>query len=197
MVVVSALTTAAWADPAPTAPPAGEGPASSEPATPAVPAAMAAPHKFAGEKTVFYMSGNVSDSPFFTVGTTFAPGVSIAIGGSYKYDGNGIANAAGMATTTKSQFEGLIYGAYYFYNKFPVGIAAEAAVISNLTGPGDALDVITIQPGVVMYYAPFPVPLVIGTALDVQINMFRGDLSALKPQVATVTPGLRLIYVFP
>ncbi|HEX4422027.1 MAG TPA: hypothetical protein VH165_29145 [Kofleriaceae bacterium] len=181
LLLVAVMSTAAWADEPAAAPEA-----------PAAAPAVHPMHTFTGEKTVFYMSGSASDSPFFTVGTTFAPGISIAIGGSFKYDGNGLPDATGKPTTDKVSFQGLIYGAYYIYNKFPVGIAAEAALISPLSP--SAFDVVTIQPGLVMYYAPFAAPLVIGSALDLQINVFKGDI---KPQVSTVTPGLRLIYVFP
>jgi hypothetical protein len=187
LLIVSAMSTAAWAD---------DPPAGGEPAAPAAPpphAAMAS-HKFTGDEVSYYITGGVADNAMFSVGVTLPNGFTFAIGGAYEYNGAGLPGPAGP-TTDKNSFQGLIYGAYYFYNKFPVGIAAEAAVVTPLTP--HAADVVTIQPGLALYYAPFAAPVVIGTALDLQINLFRDDLSALKQQVKTVTPGVRLVYVFP
>jgi len=186
LLLVAVMTTTAWAQ---------DPPAAAEPAAVSPPPPAAEPMKFAGARTSYFITGSVSDSPFITAGATFAPGVSLAVGLNFHYDGNGLPGPTGAPTSDKFAVQGLIYGAYYFYNKFPVGVAAEAALVAPLSP--QQFDVLTIQPGVVIYYAPFPVPLVVGTALDVQINVFRGDLSALKPQVSTLTPGLRLIYVFP
>ena len=185
LLLVAVMTTTAWAQ---------DPPAAAEPAA-APAAAPAEPPKFAGGRTVYFLAGSVSDSPFLFVGSTFAPGVTLAVGANFHYDGNGLPGPTGMPTSDKLEVQGLLYGAYYVYNKFPVGVAVETSVIAPLSP--QQFDVLTFRPGVAIYYAPFPVPLVVGTALDVQINVFRGDLSALKPQVSTLTPGLRLIYVFP
>jgi hypothetical protein len=161
---------------------------------PAAPPAAPAPRKFAGARTSYYLSGSVSDSPFWTVGTTRAPGYSIAAGVSFTYDRNGLPIAGGtMRSTDKLSAQGLIYGSYYIYNKFPVGIAAEVAVIAPLA-PKAFDPAFAIRPGLVIYYAPFPVPLVFGTALDLSITMPKGDA---KASVAALTPGLRIIYVLP
>lgn len=186
LLLVAVMTTTAWAQDPPTA---------GEPAAAVPPPAPAEPMKFAGAKTVYFLAGSVSDSPFLFVGATFAPGVTLAVGANIHYDGNGLPGPTGAPTSDKLAVQGLLYGAYYLYNKFPVGVAAETSLIAPLSP--QQFDVLTIEPGVAIYYAPFPVPLVVGAALDVQINIFRGDLSALKPQVSTLTPGLRLIYVFP
>jgi hypothetical protein len=193
LLLVTAMTTAARADDPPAA---GEPMAPTEAPAPAHAAAAAAMagHKFTGDKTSYYIAGNVSDSPFFNVGLTLASGWSFAIGGSLEYNGNGLPGPTGAPSSDKIAFDGLLYGAYYFYNKFPVGIAGEVAAISPINP--NTLKQFTIQPGLVMYYAPFPVPLVIGTALDVQVTFFR-DIPGAKSIVNTLTPGVRLIYVIP
>ena len=49
-----------------------------------------------------------------------------------------------------------------------------------------------IQPGIGVFYAPFPAPIVLGSALDLAITVPKTGSAT----VATVTPGLRIIYVF-
>jgi hypothetical protein len=195
-VLVSVFAATARADD----PPAAPAPASTEtsspmeapaPAAPAVPA----PRKFAGARTSYYMSGSVSNSPFWTVGTTRAPGYSLAAGLSFNYDGNGLAIPGSTTRSTdKLSVQALIYGSYYIYNRFPVGIAAEVALVSPLS-PTAFDPAVVIQPGMVIYYAPFPAPVVIGGALSMSINVPKAD--GAKVSVQTLTPGLRIIYVFP
>jgi hypothetical protein len=192
-VLVSVMAATAQADdpPAASEPAATEAPAPAMTPTPTP--APAAPRKFAGAKTSFYMSGSVSDSPFWTVGVTMPPGFSLAVGLNFNYDGNGLA-IPGMTTrsTDKLSLQGLVYGSYYIYNKFPVGIAVETAVITPLR-PSAFDPAVAIRPGMVIYYAPFPVPLVLGSALDLSIAIPKG---AGKASVTTLTPGMRIIYVF-
>ena len=153
-----------------------------------------ASHKFTGDETSYYITGGVADNAMLSVGITFANGLTFAIGGAFDYQSNGLVQANGTLATDKTQFEGLLYGAYYFYNKFPVGVAVELALDAPVAPHYDRL---TVQPGLAMYYAPFAAPIVIGTALDFQINVFRDDLKPLGTQIKTVTPGVRLVYVFP
>jgi phosphoglycerol transferase MdoB-like AlkP superfamily enzyme len=82
-------------------------------------------------------------------------------------------------------------GAYYFVNKFPVGIAVEAAVVEPLS-PTAGSPATVIQPGIGVYYAPFPAPIVLGSGLDLQIVIPKGGSTTVQ----TVTPGLRIVYVF-
>jgi len=120
------------------------------------------------------------------------PGISLAVGLNLNYDRNGLAiPGTTMRSTDKFAFSGLLYGSYYFYNKFPVGIAAEAAVVAPLA-PSAFEPAVAIRPGMVIYYAPFPVPLVLGAALDLSITLPKGSA---KASVSTLTPGLRIIYV--
>lgn len=151
-----------------------------------------AEHKFTGDKQSFYISGTVADSPFWTIGTTFPSGVVVAVGLDLNYDGNGLPIPGSTTRATdKFAFNGILYGAYYFYNKFPVGILAEAALVAPLS-PKQFDPFFIVQPGIGFYYAPFPVPLVLGTALDLSITKPKtGSVS-----VSTVTPGVRIIYVF-
>jgi hypothetical protein len=181
LLIVTAMSTAAWADD----PPAGGAPAPEH-------AAMAS-HKFTGDATSYYITGNVSDNPFLSVGVTFPNGFTFAVGGALDYYSNGIP-VNGVPGPDKTSFQGLLYGAYYFYNKFPVGVAAELALVAPFS---PKFDVFTVQPGLAVYYAPFAAPIVIGTGLDFQINSFRDVLKPLGTEVKTITPGVRLVYVFP
>lgn len=147
-------------------------------------------HRFTGDKTAYFISGGVADSAFWTIGTTLPQGVTLSVGLNIDYNGNGLPGPTGMPTTDKFGFTGLVYGAYYFYNKFPVGIAAEAAIIAPLS-PG-AFDFTVIQPGIGVFYAPFPAPIVLGSGLDLAITIPKNGSTTVK----TVTPGLRIVYVF-
>jgi hypothetical protein len=158
---------------------------------PAAPAqAAAAEHRFTGDKAAYFISGGVGDGAFWTLGTTLPQGVTLSVGLNVDYNSDGLPNAMGMATGDKFAFSGLVYGAYYFYNKFPVGIAAEAAIIAPLS-PG-AFDVVVVQPGIGVFYAPFPAPIVLGSGLDLAITIPKNGGTTVK----TVTPGLRIVYVF-
>lgn len=185
LLIVTAMSTAAWADDAP----AGGAPA---PAAPPEHAMMAS-HKFTGDAVSYYINGTVADSPLLSVGLTLPNGFTFAIGGALDYSSKGLL-VNGTPTADKTSFEGLLYGAYYFYNKFPVGIAAEVALVAPLA---PNFNVFTVQPGLAIYYAPFAAPIVVGAALDFQINAFRGDLAPLGTEIKTLTPGLRIVYVFP
>jgi hypothetical protein len=159
---------------------------------PAAPAAAPAERKFTGDKQGFFMSGGVADGAFWALGTTFPNGLAVSAGVDINYDGAGLPiPGSTMRSTDKFSFQALLYGAYYIVNKFPVGIAIEAAVIAPLS-PG-AFDFTVIQPGIGVFYAPFPVPLVLSSALDLAITIPKDGSATVR----TVTPGVRLIYVFP
>jgi len=172
--VLSAMAGTAWAQEAP-----------------AAPAPAAAPAKFLGEKQGYFISGGVGDNAFWGLGTTLPSGFALSVGLNVDYNGDGLPGANGMPTSDKFGFTGLIYGAYYFYNKFPVGLALEAAVIAPLSP--SAFDFTIIQPGLGVFYAPFPVPIALSSALDLAITIPKNGGTTVR----TVTPGLRLIYLFP
>jgi hypothetical protein len=165
------------------------GTASAEDAAPSGGAApMAAPRKFTGDQQAFFISGGVADSTTWSIGTTLPAGVTISIGLDINYNGNGLP----MRTDGKKfAFSGVLYGAYYIVNKFPIGIAIEAALVEPLA-PDEGSPVRVIQPGIGVFYAPFPAPIVLGSALDLQIVMPKGGSTTVQ----TVTPGLRIVYVF-
>src|SRR5215470_5628737 len=177
--VLGALGGAASADP-----PAG-GAAAPEPSPPAE-------RKFTPDKPAYFISGSVSDSPFLTVGVTLPAGVTISVGANLEYNGNGL--TVPRSTTPSSDklaFSGLIYGAYYIYNKFPVGAVIEAAVIEPLS-PTAGSPATVIQPGLGVYYAPFPAPIVFGSGLNLAIAIPKSGSAS----VTTVTPGLRIAWIF-
>jgi len=153
-------------------------------------APMAAPRKFTGDQQAFFISGGVGDNAFWTIGTTLPVGVTISVGLDFKYASDGLMPPT---VTDKVAFNGVLYGAYYIYNKFPVGIAVEAAVIEPLApSPPNGAPAPIIQPGIGILYAPFPAPIVLGSGLDLQISFIKGGGTVVN----TVTPGLRIVYVF-
>lgn len=158
---------------------------------PAEPAPAAAPAKFTGEKQGYFISGGVGDNAFWGLGTTLPSGLAFSLGVNIDYDGDGLPGPDGMPSSDKFGFTGLLYGAYYFYNKFPVGLALEAAVIAPLSP--SAFDFTIIQPGLGVFYAPFPVPIALSSALDLAITIPKNGSASVR----TVTPGLRIIYLFP
>lgn len=164
------------------------------PAGGAAPAPMAAPRKFTGDQQAFFISGGVADSTTWSVGTTLPAGVTISVGLNINYDGNGL-GVPGSTTRSSDKFalSGVLYGAYYIVNKFPFGIAVEAALVEPIS-PSVGNPATVIQPGIGIFYAPFPAPIVLGSGLDLQIVLPKAD--GAKPTVQTVTPGLRIIYVF-
>lgn len=170
--VLGGMAGTAWADDA--APSGGAAP-------------MAAPRKFTGDQQAYFISGGVGDSNFWTIGTTLPAGVTISVGLDFTYNSNGLA----MGSTDKVAFSGVLYGAYYLYNKFPVGIAAEAALVEPIS-PTAGSPATTVVPGLAILYAPFPAPIVLGSALDVNISFVKGGGTIVQ----TVTPGLRIVYVF-
>jgi len=157
-------------------------------------APMAMPRKFTGDQQAFFVAGGVADSTTWTIGTTLPAGVTISVGLNINYDGNGLAvPGTMMRSSDKFAFAGVLYGAYYLVNKFPIGIAIEAAVVEPLS-PTVGSPATVIQPGIGLFYAPFPAPIVLGSGLDLQIVIPKAD--GAKPSIQTVTPGLRIAYVF-
>jgi hypothetical protein len=173
--VLGGMAGTAWADDA--APSGGAPP-------------MAAPRKFTGDQPAFFITGGVADSQTWTIGATLPQGFTVAVGLNLTYSSNG--NLPMQADTSKKfAFSGVLYGAYYLVNKFPIGIALEAALVEPLQ-PDEGSPVRVIQPGIGLVYAPFPAPIVLGTGLDLQIVMPKGGGTIVQ----TVTPGLRITYVF-
>jgi hypothetical protein len=151
-----------------------------------------AERKFTPDKPALFISGGVSDSPFWTVGVTFPAGVTVSVGADLVYNGNGLtAPGSTTASSDKLAFSGLLYGAYYIYNKFPIGVVVEASLIEPLA-PTAGSPAIAIQPGIGVYYAPFPAPIVFGSGLNLAITNPKGGSTV----VSTVTPGLRIAWIF-
>ena len=163
------------------------------PAGGAAPAPMAAPRKFTGDQQAFFISGGVADSTTWSLGTTLPAGVTISVGLDINYNGNGLPGPTGTPGSDKFALSGVLYGAYYIVNRFPIGIAIEAALVEPLS-PTVGSPATVIQPGIGIFYAPFPAPIVLGSGLDLQIVLPKAD--GAKPIIQTVTPGLRIVYVF-
>ncbi len=180
--VLGSVGGTAWAD----------DPAPSGGAAPAAPMAM--PRKFTGDQEpAFFISGGVADSTTWSLGATFPAGFTVSIGLNINYNGNGLPGPTGTPSSDKFAFSGVLYGAYYIVNKFPIGIAVEAALVEPLA-PTAGSPATVVQPGIGIFYAPFPAPIVLGSGLDLQIVFPKAD--GAKPTVQTVTPGLRIVYVF-
>lgn len=172
-----------------------EDPAPSGGAAPAPAAPMAMPRRFTPDQPAFFISGGVADSTTWSLGVTLPAGVTLSVGLNINYDGNGLPAPTPMNPlargSDKFAFSGVLYGAYYFINKFPIGVAAEAAIVEPLS-PTAGSPATVIQPGIGVFYAPFPAPIVLGSGLDLQIVIPKGGSTTVQ----TVTPGLRIVYVF-
>jgi hypothetical protein len=177
LVLVSGLAATAYAEDAPAPAPA--------------PAMAPASHPLVGPALSYYTSVGVASSPTWGFGVSFGPGITLELGAQFLYNGNGLASSATTGIdSNKFAFRSFLYGAYYFYNKFPVAIGVEAAVETGFAPK--AFDTVTFAPGIAFVYAPFNAPILLGTGIDIQITSIDGAKSVIQ----SVEPGLRITYAF-
>jgi len=136
-------------------------------------------------------------------GISGGPGFSVGIGIGFTYFSN--APLAAVGDNTKFAVNGVIFGAYYVYNKFPFAMGPELAITTELAGPGDSapapgvtvtggvFNPITILPGWQFLYAPFNAPVLFGTAIDLAIVIPKSGGTTI---VTTLEPELRIVYAF-
>jgi hypothetical protein len=187
-VLVSTLAVAQDQQPAGSeateAPPSGAAPTGAPPAGPA----GEAPPLIGGFRPGIIAS--VSDLPFVAPGLQLDGGYFVSLGLGATYDGNGLAGPAGP---TDKKFGGniVLYAAKMVKNTFPFAHGPE--VLASLPfGATSFLDVVVVQPGYGMYYAPFNAPILIGTGFGVRTTFIKGA----KPRMDLTTNGVRFLFGF-
>jgi hypothetical protein len=114
----------------------------------------------------------------------FAGGVT------FKYDGNGLTDAAGARTADKVSASSLISVAYLAYNRYPVGFGP-ALAYSTSFAPGSVFDRQLVSASMAFYFAPFPAPLTIITLLSTRLVLARGR----DPVFDLITPSVLVGYL--
>ncbi len=130
----------------------------------------------------------VSDSPALIGGVGFDGGLFLGAGFSLDFNPN-VANDGEESASVHTSL--ILYGFYAVHNEAPVALGPELLLHANLT-PGDVLSPFVIQPGFAFYVAPFDAPVLIGSALSLQIVTQRGE----DPAIKTLSPALRFGWVF-
>ena len=174
--------------PAQSATPAGTGAQPSAPALPAgAPGAAAAvpgPRPlFAGVHLGAYAL--VTDLPAVLFGVT-AGSLVLAAGFQVKYDGNGLMNPATNVRSSEHVSAGVITSvSYMFYNTYPVAFGPVATYTMTLA-PGSVFDTQIVTGGAEFFFAPFPVPMVVGANLLMRMTLVANQ----KAVVDAFTPAL-------
>jgi len=134
-----------------------------------------------------FLVGAVSQNPYFFGGLALNGGVIVALGVGLSYDGS-------LATNKTSVFA-VVHAEYMAKNAANYAFGPELTVI--LPFAPTALSSLTFAPGFAFWYAPFSAPVLIGAALDVNFVYTKAtDTTSGSLAFSTVTPGLRLAYVF-
>lgn len=186
LALVGATASAARAQTAP--PPPDATPAAGEP--PAAPMPPSS-HPLVGPAIGYFTAAAVGAdaNPTWQFGIS-GKNFSFGIGLNIEYNGNGLNTSAAGVDSNKFAFTPSIFGAYYVYNKFPVAIGPELAVVADLAP--NSFTTTVIVPGIQFLYAPFNAPVLVGTALDLNIIMIKDA----KTIVQTAQPQLRVTYAF-
>ena len=135
--------------------------------------------------------GTVSTAPNLAAFITLDPGIILAAGVGFTYDGNGIGSTATAASSDKVGFNFLLHFEYFVINTKAISLGPELTFFTNVA-PGDAFSQIQLSPGLAFWYIPWQSPIAIGAAWQVAMNFNKGA----DPVIALQTPGLRLAYLF-
>ena len=159
-------------------------------------APQAAPKLITGGK--FALIGGVSTEPLVLFGFTPADDILIGVGGLLSVDFNGFRDPATGAVSEDNVSLGVALAAQWMmYNVAPFAFGPELIVaairtpLDNLTA--DAFGVLSIQPGLGLWVAPFPAPLLLGAYASAQFNI----IFKAKSTIDLLNGGVRLAYVFP
>lgn len=147
----------------------------------AAPAPAAPAHLIGGTSPVIV--GGVSDSPFVLGGVALDGGIIVGAGVSFGYDG--------AAANDKTSFSLIVHGAYMLKNIANFAVGPELLVAMPFAP--SAASTLTFTPGIALWYAPFSVPILFGSAIDLDITYVK-DGGNVK--VGLRTPGLRIGYAF-
>jgi len=103
----------------------------------------------------------------------------------------------GMSPPSSTSFNLVFSAAYMLHNKFPFAMGPEFDWVPFLSLPGDstAFKFHVLQLGWAFWYAPFPIPAVVGTGvfLEIDINAIPADTVIT---ITTPTPGVRVVFGF-
>jgi hypothetical protein len=108
--------------------------------------------------------------------------VLLGVGLRLVYDGN--------LATNQTNANLVLVGAYMIHNRFPFAMGPEVNYVTQLAP--SAFDTNELRVGWALWYAPWNIPAVIGTAVFADIQL-ASDRSAI---VATLTPAVRVVFGF-
>jgi len=137
--------------------------------------------------------GGVNDSPFLLGAITPIDHMLVGGGLSFDYSGYGQKDAAGNALNDKVASNLSFAIQYMVLDKSPFAMGPEIFLVGSLA-PGKAFDYLLVRPGWGFWYMPWNAPIAIGSALAVEITV--PTQSGQKANIRSLTPGLRLGYIF-
>jgi hypothetical protein len=127
--------------------------------------------------------GGVSDSPYALFGVGLDGGIVVGAGVRFGYDGT--------ANSDKASFGALFHGAYMLKNTPNFAVGPELAIEMPFA-PSPA-STVKFTPGIALWYAPFSVPILFGTAIALDIVYVKNGGNVV---VELRTPGLRIGFAF-
>ena len=105
----------------------------------------------------------------------------------------------GRLPTDNTTFGFILNAEYFVYNKNRIAVGPELSFVANITGPGgaSAFDTMAFVPGLVFWYTPFEkVPVAIGASWDIRFNFSKGVTGSRDVVIDTLSPALRLAWIF-
>jgi hypothetical protein len=124
---------------------------------------------FGGDSPVAFLAGN-TNAILWGAGLIFA------------YDGN--------AMTDKTHANLVLSLGYMVHNQFPFAMGPEVDWIPSLAP--SAFDTNSVRAGWALWYAPWNIPAVVGTAVFVNFDIASGKSAV----VTSVTPAVRIVFGF-
>jgi hypothetical protein len=146
------------------------------------PAPAGPPAHLIGRNAPLLVAG-VSDSPWALFGVGLDGGIVVGAGVRFGYNG--------AANSDNASFGALVHGAYMLKNTPNFAVGPELAIEMPFA-PSPASTVI-FTPGMAIWYAPFSVPILFGTAIDLDIKYVKDGGNVV---VGLRTPGLRIGFAF-
>lgn len=143
----------------------------------------AGPHAHLFGRNAPLLIAGVSDSPYALFGVGLDGGIVVGAGVHFGYNG--------AANRDRASFDALFQGAYMLKNT-PNFAAGPELAIEMPFAPSPA-STVKFSPGVAIWYAPFSVPILFGTAIDLDIKYVKDGGNVV---VGLRTPGLRIGFAF-
>jgi hypothetical protein len=130
--------------------------------------------------------------PFVGVYATIG-GLTLGGGIQFNYVSQGIPEPSappGTPSNVHTSFGLHVYGSYMVHDVLPFATGPEFTWATSVAP--DAFQVNVLLPGWAFWYAPFPAPLLVGTAMNANLTFLPGGEYTL----GLATPGLRLAWLF-